>query len=57
MKITFKLARTAKKAGGDRYEATIPSEAKPMVVYVPQSISRQGSTAPAKELTITIVRR
>jgi hypothetical protein len=51
--LTFKLTRPAKKAGGDRYETLIEGEAKPMVIYVPQKISRPEG-APSQSLTVTI---
>ena len=46
----FILTRPAKNLGGDRYEAEV-GNSKPMVIYIPQSISRQDG-APASELTI-----
>jgi hypothetical protein len=55
MKVTlqFKLTRPAKKGGGDRYESLIEGEAKPMVLYFPQRISRPEG-APSQTLTVTI---
>ena len=50
--LNFKLARPARKQGGDRYEAEI-GEPKPMVVYFPQSISRKDGI-PVEKLTIRI---
>lgn len=53
-KLLFKLVRPAKKAGGDRYEVTIEMEAKPFVLYVPQSISRaMGGSVVASEIEVT----
>ena len=43
MTLVFKLTRPARKLGGDRYEADVDGEAKPMVIYVPQSISRSAN--------------
>ena len=53
IRLTFKLTRPAKKAGGDRYETLIEGENKPMVIYVPQHISRKED-APSQTLIITI---
>ena len=62
-KILFKLARPAKKAGGDRYESVLLTaerpnfavgESKPLVIYVPQSISRTlGGGVVASEIEVT----
>ena len=38
--LMFKLTRVAKSGGGDRYETNFGEEPKPMVIYLPQSISR-----------------
>ena len=38
--IEFTLKRVARSRGGDRYEAFIEGEDRPMVIYVPQYISR-----------------
>ena len=40
MKLTLNLTRPAKSRGGDRYESKLPGEDKPLVIYLPQSISR-----------------
>lgn len=53
MKLVMKLARPAKKQGGDRYEAEVPNELNPLVIYFPQSISRKGNVI-QEELKITI---
>lgn len=42
MELTFNLTRPAKSRGGDRYEATVEGEFKPLVVYFPQSMTRNG---------------
>ena len=42
-KLTLKLTRPAKSRGGDRYEVTMEGEEKPLVIYLPQSITRRGS--------------
>lgn len=52
MKIKFHLTRPARKAGGDRYEAELEGEQKPMVIYLPQKISRQEGEV-AKEVDVT----
>lgn len=51
-KLMFKLTKAAKKAGGDRYEADT-GEPRPMVIYLPQSISRHPSGI-FKEMEIVI---
>ena len=39
----FLLVRVAKKNGGDRYESSDqPKEEEPIVIYVPQYLSREG---------------
>ena len=40
-KLTLKLTRPAKSRGGDRYEETMEGEDKPLVIYLPQSITRK----------------
>jgi hypothetical protein len=50
--LKFKLTRPARKQGGDRYEAEV-GEVHPMVIYVPQKISRKEGV-PAAELLIRI---
>ena len=40
--MNFVLTKQARKTGGDRYECTLSGAERPMVVYVPQSISREG---------------
>jgi hypothetical protein len=53
MKLTFHLIKAAKKSGGDRYEAAVEGEERPVVFYFPQSISRRGgSIKPVIELDI-----
>jgi hypothetical protein len=56
-KLIFILTRPARGIGGDRYETHIEGEDRPMVIYIPQPISREGGTSAAKELEITIERR
>jgi hypothetical protein len=51
MKIVFKLTRAAKSQGGDRYEAVIQGLDKPMVIYIPQFMSRKD-TKPRAEITV-----
>lgn len=51
MKIVFKLTRSAKSQGGDRYEATVKGLDKPMVIYIPQFMSRKQDK-PLAEITI-----
>ena len=50
--INFKLEREAKKQGGDRYTGNVDGEERPMVVYIPQTISRPDGD-PIKTLAIT----
>ena len=53
MKLTFHLIKAARKSGGDRYEADVEGEPKPVVFYFPQTISRPGgSIKPVIELEI-----
>lgn len=49
----FKLTRPAKSQGGDRYEYGAKGDKDYMVFYIPQSISRDGSSV-KDELTIAI---
>ncbi len=52
--LNFSLVKRAKASGGDRYEAKVNSEDdKPMVIYIPQSISREGSIT-KQQLGVTI---
>jgi len=48
----FKLARPAKKSGGDRYEYEWgPGSDKPFVIYIPQFISRKDGK-PCNEVEV-----
>lgn len=51
MNIKFTLINPARSTGGDRYEAKVEGMEKPLVVYVPQFISRLGGV-PAKTCDI-----
>lgn len=51
--LQFHLTRPAKKMGGDRYETMIEGEPKPMVIYIPQKISRPKGIL-LQMLTVTI---
>ncbi|MCD6435966.1 MAG: hypothetical protein J7L15_06215 [Clostridiales bacterium] len=53
MEATLKLTRPAKAKGGDRYETILENETNPLVIYLPQSITRIGNT-PYQELNMTI---
>ena len=53
MEIILDLTRPARGKGGDRYEAEIKGEVNPLVIYLPQSITRE-STIPHKQLILTI---
>lgn len=53
MKLTFQLTSVARKAGGDRYEADVEGEDRPMVIYVPQVISRKSGRA-VMEIDVTL---
>lgn len=50
--LKFALERPARKSGGDRYVSRSPEHWE-FVVYVPQTISREGGTTPAEKLVIT----
>ena len=52
IELKFKLTRPARKQGGDRYEAEV-GEVHPMIIYVPQKISRKEGVS-AAELLIRI---
>ena len=52
--IRFLLTRPARARGGDRYEAKLAGEDKPMVVYIPQQISRDDNSVPYPGLEISI---
>ena len=51
--LTFILTRPARKNGGDRYEADMVEEEKPVVFYFPQSISRVAGE-PLDKLKVTV---
>jgi hypothetical protein len=53
MKLVLKLTRPATAQGGDRYEVKIPNELNPLVIYLPQSISRKGGVI-QKEIKLEI---
>jgi len=53
MDIVLKLTRPARSKGGDRYEAIIENEENPLVIYLPQSITRDSNT-PHSELIMSI---
>lgn len=42
-KLVFTLVRPAKAKGGDRYEAPLQGEPKPITIYIPQIISRKNN--------------
>jgi len=50
--ILLKLVRPARKAGGDRYEATIEG-GEQLVIYFPQCISRVEGI-PLEKLKVTV---
>jgi len=53
IKVKLELIRPAKGKGGDRYEGYIKGEEKPLVIYLPQHISRTANvTKPSITLTI-----
>jgi hypothetical protein len=54
-KLMFALTRPAKHLGGDRYETMLPGEDRPMVIYVPQNISRPAGAAPVKGIEVTFM--
>ena len=54
MEVIVKLAKAARKSGGDKYEAT---GALAFNVYIPQVISRAGNGQPAEEFVVTIKER
>ena len=49
----FKLSSVAKRSGGDKYSADLGDE-KPTDIYIPQVISRNGSSKPRDEIKVTI---
>ena len=53
--LVMKLARPARKSGGDRYEGKTP-EGEDLTLYFPQSISRAttAGVTPAQELHVEI---
>jgi len=55
MEAILKLTRPAKAKGGDRYEVIIENEENPLVIYLPQSITRVGNTPhPEFNMIITV---
>lgn len=53
MELHFELTRKAKSKGGDRYEADVPNESNPLVVYFPQSMTRvAGELVPGFKVTV-----
>ncbi len=54
IKLTLKLTRPAKSRGGDRYEAMLEEEDKPLVIYLPQSITRKFSGQPMEEFEMAL---
>jgi len=53
MNLSFRLTRPARSSGGDRYECGQKGDELWMVIYVPQSISREGGTV-KQTLQVTI---
>ena len=51
--MTMHLTKAARSKGGDRYEAHIEGEDRPIVIYWPQSISRD-ETGIKQSLTVTV---
>lgn len=47
------LTRMAKGSGGDRYEGYFEGKEKPLVIYVPQEISRAGDGVSKSAITVT----
>jgi hypothetical protein len=44
LKVTLTLKSPAKNLGGDRYETLLkPTDTKPFVIYLPQSITRSAA--------------
>lgn len=54
IKLSFKMTRKAKGRGGDRYEAPIEGEDRPVVVYLPQAITRPKGGEPTSKLVVSI---
>jgi len=54
IKVKFQLTRPARSKGGDRYEGNLVGKERPMVIYIPQEISRaiKGQVI-AKQIEIT----
>lgn len=53
IKATLNLTRPAKSKGGDRYEATLVEGENPIVIYLPQSITRSNGT-PFSKITMEL---
>lgn len=53
MEIVLSLKKEARAKGGDRYEAIIENEQNPLVIYLPQTITRKNNRA-CKEISINI---
>ena len=52
---TLILTRPAKSKGGDRYEATLVEGENPLVIYLPQSITRpDNSSTPLSKITMKL---
>ena len=57
LRLDFELTRPAKRGGGDRYEVKVKGLEKPMVIYVPQLISRDADNAPLGLMIVYISAR
>ncbi len=49
----FKLVRTARGSGGDRYETQLENKPKPWTVYFPQEITRAFGD-PKRKIKLTL---
>ena len=53
MKLRFQLTRAAPYKGGDRYECFFNKEDQPIIIYIPQQLSRKNDTI-AEFVDVTI---
>ncbi len=52
-KLKFALTRPAKTNGGDRYEADVKGEPKPLAIYLPQTWTRDKAGKIVENITAT----
>ena len=54
MKVVLNLTRPAKSKGGDRYEVTLVEGENPLVIYLPQSITRPSGGKPLSKINMEL---